>query len=230
WDEQLGDTDSLSDFIEQAVLSTGAPMVLCLDEVDHVFTHSYRDDFFGMLRGWHNRRATRNLWNRFNLLISHSTEPGLFIKDLNQSPFNVGTVVRLGDFNHDEVLWLNGRHGSPISSAEDIARLIRLVGGHPYLIRQALYALCSRKMPMTDLVSAAAADHGPFGDHLRRHLWVLRENSKLRNALRQVLNGRGCDDEDDFQRLRAAGLLQGESRAVAKMRCELYQVYMRKHL
>jgi AAA-like domain/TIR domain len=42
WDEQLGDTDSLTDFIEQAVLSAGAPMVLCLDEVDHVFTHDYR--------------------------------------------------------------------------------------------------------------------------------------------------------------------------------------------
>jgi AAA-like domain len=183
-----------------------------------------------MLRGWHNRRAIRYLWNQFNLLISHSTEPGLFIKDINQSPFNVGAVVRLGDFNRDEVLWLNGQHGSPLATAEDLERLLRLVGGHPYLVRQALYALCGGKMSVADLATVAANDNGPFGDHLRRHLWVLRESPQLRNALRQVINERGCDDEDAFQRLRAAGLLQGESRNAAKMRCELYQVYMRKHL
>lgn len=183
-----------------------------------------------MLRGWHNRRATRTLWNQFNLLIAHSTEPTLFIKDLNQSPFNVGTVIRLGDFDRDEVLWLNARHGSPIASGEDLERLLRLVGGHPYLVRQALYALAAGPMSVMDLVSVATDDNGPFGDHLRRHLWVLRDNSHLRKALRQVISGRGCEDEDVFQRLRAAGLIEGESRALAKTRCDLYALYMRKHL
>jgi len=230
WDEQLGDTDSLTDFVEQAVLSAGAPVLLCLDEVDNVFAHSYRDNFFGMLRGWHNRRATRNLWNQFNLLIAHSTEPALFIKDLNQSPFNVGTIIRLGDFTRDEVKWLNVRHGTPLKSAEDIERLFVLVGGHPYLVRRALHTMSMGQMSITKLENLAGDDNGPFGDHLRRHLWVTRESPRLRKALKQVLNGSGCDDEDDFQRLRAAGLIQGESRDAAKMRCELYGRYMRKHL
>jgi len=230
WDSMLGDATSLTDFLEQAVFSAGTQMVLCLDEVDNVFTRPYRDDFFGMLRSWHNRRATHDLWNRFNLLIAHSTEPALFIKDLNQSPFNVGKVVRLADFNRDEVLWLNARHGSPLTLAEDIEGLLHLIGGHPYLVRQAFYALSSRKMSFADLKLVAADDSGPFGDHLRRCLWVMRENPQLQKALRQLLQGRGCDDEDSFQRLRAAGLARGESRDVATLRCELYQLYMRKHL
>jgi hypothetical protein len=231
WDDMLGDADSLTEFIEQAILSLAtAPVVLCLDEVDNVFTYSYRDNFFGMLRGWHNRRATRDVWNQFNLLIVHSTEPTLFITDLNQSPFNVGTVIRLSDFDRDEVLWLNTRHGSPLKTAQDLEQLLLLVGGYPYLVRQALYALYSRPMSVADLVVVAARDDGPFGDHLRRHLWSLRENPQLRKALKQVVSSHGCDDEDAFQRLRGAGLIVGETRETAKTRCALYTLYMRDHL
>ena len=231
WDDMLGDADSLTDFIQQALLANAnAPVVVCLDEVDNVFKYPYRDSFFGMLRGWHNRRATHPVWNRFNLVIAHSTEPALFIRDLNQSPFNVGTILRLGDFNSDEILWLNARHHSPIASAKDLERLMSLVGGHPYLVRQAFYALAAKKSSMADLEQVAAADQGPFGDHLRRHLWALRDNDRLRKALKQVLSRHGCGDEDDFQRLRAAGLVKGESRQTARPRCDLYASYFKEHL
>ncbi|HEV3200662.1 MAG TPA: AAA-like domain-containing protein [Bryobacteraceae bacterium] len=231
WDDMLGDSDSLTDFIQQAVLAdTTTPIVLCLDEVDNVFKYPYRDSFFGMLRGWHNRRATHPVWDRLNLLIAHSTEPALFIQDLNQSPFNIGHPFRLGDFDRGEILWLNERHGSPLKRAEDLERLIRLVGGHPYLVRQAFYTLSSNSASVGHLEQIAADDKGPFGDHLRRLLWALRDNDHLRKSLKQVISGRACDDEDDFQRLRAAGLIEGESRQTARPRCDLYASYLRTHL
>lgn len=231
WDDMLGDADSLTDFIEQGVLAgRNAPVVICLDEVDNVFNYAYRDGFFGMLRGWHNRRATHAAWSGLNLVIAHSTEPALFIQDLNQSPFNVGTVLRLGDFDRDEILWLNLRYGSPLTGKEDLERLIQLVGGHPYLVRQSLFALATDLKTIGSLEKIAPEDSGPFGDHLRRHLWALRSNDRLRRALKQVIGGRGCDDEDDFQRLRAAGLIDGGSRRTARARCGLYQNYLRDRL
>jgi hypothetical protein len=231
WDETLGDTDSFTDFLQQAVLATAdAPVVVCLDEVDSVFKYPYRDNFFGMLRGWHNRRARDPIWNRFNLLIVHSTEPALFIRDLNQSPFNVGTILRVADFNRDELRLLNARHGSPLKSAEELERLIRLVGGHPYLVRQALYTLFQDKLTIGYLERTAADDRGPFSDHLRRLLWSLRDNVHLRKSLKRVLTGRGCESEDDFQRLRASGVIAGESRQTARLRCDLYAIYLREHL
>jgi hypothetical protein len=233
WDEMLGDADSLTDFIQEAVLPGArreTAVVLCFDEVDNVFKYEYRDSFFGTLRAWHNRRATHPVWNSFNLLIAHSTEPSLFIRDLNQSPFNVGTVVRLGDFDRDEILWLNSSHGCPLQCAEDVERLIRLVGGHPYLVRQAFYAMTARANTIGDLEQIAVCDDGPFGDHLRRYLWVIRQNEVLRKALRQAIGGRVCESEDDFQRLRAAGLVAGESRTTARARCELYERYFKEHL
>jgi hypothetical protein len=233
WDEMLGDADSLGDFIEQALLAKAAketPVVLCLDEVDNIFKYPYRDSFFGTLRGWHNRRATHPAWNAFNLVIAHSTEPALFIQDLNQSPFNVGTPFRLGDFDREEIRWLNRGHGSPLKGAEDLERLIRLVGGHPFLVRQALYAMATRNDTINHLEKIAADDDGPFGDHLRRYWFSMRGNDRLRGALRQVLAGRGCDEEDDFQRLRAGGLVAGDSRREARLRCDLYARYFREHL
>jgi AAA-like domain len=152
----------------------------------------------------HNHRATRPAWNQFNLLIAHSTEPALFIQDLNQSPFNIGTPFRLGDFERDEILWLNQRHGCSLKGAEDVERLIRLVGGHPYLVRQALFSLSANGASVAHLEQTAADDKGPFGDHLRRLLWALRGNDRLRKSLKQVVMTKVCDDENDFQRLRAA--------------------------
>jgi hypothetical protein len=233
WDEFLGDADSLTEFIERAVLANvdeRTPVVVCLDEVDNIFKQSYRDSFFGTVRGWHNRRATHPIWNRFNLVIVHSTEPALFIQDLNQSPFNVGTVLRLGDFDRDEILWLNARTGSHLKSANDVDCLMRLIGGSPYLVRQALYAMASEEISPARLEEISADDRGPFGDHLRRHLWVLRQNDRLRRALKQVIARRCCDEEDDFQRLRGAGLIEGPSRQSAVIRCELYSRYMRDRL
>lgn len=231
WDDRLGATDSLTDFIERAVLSNAsAPVVVCLDEVDSVFRSAYCDSFFGMLRGWHNRRATHPVWNRFNLMIAHSTEPALFIRDRNQSPFNVGSSFRLGDFDRDDILWLNAKHGGPLKGDEDVERLIHLVGGHPYLVRQAFYSLSADGASIGRLEQVASDDEGPFGDHLRRLLWVLRDQQQLRKTLQQVLNGNGCDDEDAFQRLLAAGFVVGESRKTAHTRCELYVRYMRDHL
>jgi hypothetical protein len=231
WDDMLGDADSLTEFMERAVLANRqAPVLVCLDEVDNVFNYPYRDNFFGLLRGWHNRRATHSAWNSFNLLIAHSTEPALFIQDLNQSPFNVGRSLRLGDFERDEILWLNQRHGCPLKTAEDVERLIRLVGGHPYLVRQALFSLTTDAGSVLRLEQTAADDQGPFGDHLRRLLWALRSNERLRKSLKQVLTSNTCDDENDFQRLRAAGLIEGESRQAARPRCELYGRYLKAHL
>jgi len=235
WDEALGAPDSLTDFLEAVLQDASLRVCLALDEADRVFQYKFRNAFFAMLRAWHNRRATNPVWNRLNLLIGHSTEPALFIEDINQSPFNVGEIFRLGDFSALQVQWLNQAHAYPLSDVRQIDELMRLVGGHPYLVRQALYSLRTRfeslgSQKLTALKQVAATDSGPFGDHLRRHLWVLRDREILRQELRRVVRGSICESEDCFQRLRAGGLLDGESREDSRFRCDLYRQYFATHL
>ena len=231
WDGNLGPIDNLTIFLEDAVLSkTESPVLLALDEADQVFGFPYRDDFFSCLRAWHNNRATNDLWTKFILVVSHSTEPYLWIKDLNRSPFNVGSVIRLEDFTLAQISDLNRTYGGPLKTEADLQAIYDLVGGHPYLIRQALYVLQSHNFPFSELQRTAVSDTGPFGDHLRRWVWHLQNNKELKTELRQVFQQGACQDEVSFQRLRAAGLIVGDSRNASRMRCQLYHQYFSNHL
>lgn len=231
WDSDLlGEKESFAEFLVRGVLDgSSAPVVLLLDEVDRLFDRSYRGDFFAAVRGWHNNRATDEAWENLHLVLAHATDPALWIENLNESPFNVGDRLRLSDFTRDQIADLNARHGSPLGS-EEISGLTDLVGGHPYLVRQALFVLATERWSFARLREEAGQDTGPFGDHLRRHLWALLQSDRLRAVVAKIAKGGGCDDESLFQRLLATGLVAGETRDKARLRCALYQQYFSRHL
>ena len=100
-------------FLRREVLSKiDRQIVWGLDEVDRLFSCAFGSDIFGLFRSWHNKRALdpAGPWQHLTLVIAYATEAHLFITDLNQSPFNVGTrlardgCARLG---HGEI----GRRG-----------------------------------------------------------------------------------------------------------------------
>jgi hypothetical protein len=191
-----------------------------------MFDCPFRSDFFGMLRGWHNSRRPGNEWKRLDLALVISTEPYLLIEDLYQSPFNVGQVIELDDFTPDQVRDLNARHGHPLSEAE-LTRLMSLIGGHPYLVRRALYLIASGQTDAETLVANAARNDGPFGDHLRRHLFRFRDKPDLRQAMAQIVAHNTCLDDLLFFRLQGAGLARRSGSAVVP-RYGLYSVYFRE--
>lgn len=231
WDDHLGPKESLSDFLEDAILAQdGGPVLLCLDEADRIFDRPYREDFFSGVRGWHNKRATSPAWKNLNLVIVHSTDPALWIENLNQSPFNVGERLRLQPFDASHLADLNRRHGEPLKSAGEIEGLRQLVGGQPYLSRQAFYAMAHDGQSLRDLERAAPENRGPFGDHMRQHLSRLRREERGLRALRHVLQKGSCADEQDFERLVAAGLVRGRNRHSVTPACDLYERYLRRHL
>ena len=231
WDASLGAKENLTDYIEEVILpGSELPVTFLLDEVDLLFDLPYRDQFFATIRGWHNLRATREIWNRLNIIIAHSTEPYLWIQNINQSPFNVGLSIRLEDFSLDEVKELNAKYKDQLKSNNDINDLMNLLGGHPYLIRHALFTLANSNLTVQELCRTAADETGPFSDHLRRYIWSIQNSKKLITVMQNVLRQNMCDDETDFQRLKAAGLVKGETRHSLQMRCQLYAEYFRKHL
>lgn len=231
WDSnQLGEKKSFAEFLIKAVLEGTSSVVLILDEVDRLFDRPFREDFFAAVRGWHNNRAYEAGWERLSLVLGHATDPALWIEDLNESPFNVGDRLRLGDFTRDQVVDLNARHGDPLPRSADIGGLMDLVGGHPYLIRQALYVLATEGWPLSRLCEEAGKDTGPFGDHLRRHLWALHKRDRLRTEAARIARGDGCEAEEIFQRLLAVGLVEGETCSTARFRCALYLQYFSRHL
>jgi hypothetical protein len=154
----------------------------------------------------------------------------MFITDVNQSPFNVGTRLVLADFTLPQLEELNKRYGSPLLDQLEVDQFYGLVGGQPYLTRRGLHELASRNLSFPDFEIQAACDEGPFGDHLRRLLVSLAEDTTLCTFVREMLSGRHSAPLEIFYRLRSSGLVSGESARDMKPRCKLYQLYLTRHL
>ena len=219
-------------FLRRQVFATvDKPIVWGIDEADRLFACDFCDDVFGKFRAWHNERALdpEGPWRRFSLVLAYSTEANLFIKNVNQSPFNVGTRVALRDLTFEQVGVLNRRYGSPLQE-EDITRLYRLVGGHPYLARRCLYALQPRQADMDSIEATADQEGGIFTDHLERMRFALLLDEELTEAVRQWLRGESAPSQTGFARLCAAGVVTGPSPSEMQPRCHLYARYLKRQL
>lgn len=233
WAGGGGNNQLATRYVQNQVLKPlNRPLLLAMDEVDRLFEADYRSDFFAMLRGWHNNRASPlpllRPWKQLDLALVTATEPYHLIANLNQSPFNVGEVIQLDDFSPEQVAELHQRHGAPLAS-EPLAQLMALLHGHPYLVRRALYLVASGQCTGQEVLEQAASDYGPFGDHLRYHLFRIVDHQALRAGLRQVIRANRCDDEKTRRLLVAAGLARLEDGAV-RPRCPLYATYFGEHL
>jgi len=231
WTSILSSADKLSDFIETEVLTkqTG-PLLLLMDEVDRLFAFDrYRNDFFGLVRSWHNNRAFDPLWDHLSLVLTYSTDATYFITDLNQSPFNVGESAELADFSGQQVEDLNERHGSPMKNAE-LNSLMEQLNGHPFLTRKAFYHLVTDRLTVQELMEQACNDTGPFCDHLHHLLWRLHKDPEMRDAMKSVIQHHSCSTDQAFLKLWSAGAIRGSDRENAVPRCGLYTRYFEKRL
>jgi len=229
WDGSRSPTKKLTRFMEKQVLPAfDEPILLAMDEADALLQTNFYKDFFGLLRSWHNRRASREAWEKLNMALVISTEPYLLIDDIHQSPFNVGLYLGLEDFDADQVRDLNTRHGSPVEDHQ-LPELMALLNGHPFLTRLALYKMVAENISWTDLKQTAPTDHGPFADHLRHQYWIIHDKPELKGALRDIILTQCCPDEKSLFRLLQAGLIKGSGDAYT-YRCDLYKKYFQDKL
>jgi len=229
WRSSLSPTLKMSTFLGTKVLRTAeSPWLLAIDEADRVYGTTFQDDFFGMIRAWYNRAQWQEVWKRLITAMVISTEPHLLIRDRFQSPFNIGRKIELEDFEESQVADLNQRHGDLISSAQ-IHEMTEYLGGHPYLTRRAFYALASDHLNWGEIVERSMDERGPFGDHLSRYLWLLRDKPELASAMKQIMNQQPGPDGATIQRLQAAGLIRRQGSQL-KCRCTLYERFFEKHL
>jgi AAA-like domain len=233
WNERRGPSINFERYLRREVFGKlTAPLVWGVDEADRLFTCNFGGEVFGLFRSWHNERALdpAGPWNLLTMAIAYATEAHLFITDLNQSPFNVGTRLTLDDFTLSQVAELNERFGFPLKGDGELERYYRLVSGHPYLTRCGLQEMITRCRDLATLEAIADRDDGPFGNHLRRIIASLEQDPALRDVARGILQGQPCPTQESFYRLRSAGLFVGDSTQDIRPRCHLYATYLGKRL
>jgi hypothetical protein len=232
WNPRRGPSMNFERFLKREVLGPlSSSLIWGMDEIDRLFSCSFGSEVFGLFRSWHNERSLDpdGPLKKLTLAIAYATEAHMFIRDMNQSPFNVGTLLVLTDFTPAQLSELNKRYGSPLKDQSELNQFYDLIGGQPYLTRRGLNELASRKCRFSDLASRAADDEGPFGDHLRRLLTSLAEDAALQETVKGMLSGGQNAPQEIFYRLRSSGLVAGESARDMKPRCKLYALYFTRH-
>lgn len=134
WKGVLGSNKCTNYFQRYLLSQLPNPLTIRLDEVDQIFQHPViANEFFGLLRAWHERGKNEKIWKKLQFVIVHSKEVYIPL-NINQSPFNVGIAIELPGLTSVQVTELVERHGLSLSASE-IDQLCALLDGHPYLLR-----------------------------------------------------------------------------------------------
>ncbi len=238
WDEEgMGAKVSCTTYFEEYLLAgIHSPLFLCLDDVDLLFPHpEIYEDFFGLLRSWYEKARSRKLWQKLRLAIAHATE--VYIRlNINQSPFNVGLPIELPEFNPAQIREFASQQAiNPDlldTSNQEFAALINLVGGHPYLLKQAFIQLKHNShLSLTEILRWATTDSGIYSNHLREHWLNLQQHPELATAFKQVLTTSKSIQLEPIAayQLQSMGLVKLSGNQV-ETRCNLYRQYFSDRL
>ena len=227
WDAEIfGSNDNCTAYFEEYLLpALDRPLVLGLDNVDRIFPYqAIIEDLFGMLRSWHEKGRISPIWQRLRLILVHSTEVYIPL-DYNQSPFNTGIPIELPEFTRGQIGAIATLHRLSLNN-DDIDALMATIGGHPYLVRLALYELSHRTLTLTQLLQQAPTETGIYSNHLRHHWIALQPDPDLLQCLKTVVTASEPVSLPPLKayKLHSMGLVQRQDNRVAP-RCSLYQDY-----
>ncbi|OPF18946.1 hypothetical protein B1L04_05855 [Microcystis aeruginosa KW] len=226
WDDIFGANDNSTDYFEKYLLEgDDRPLVLAIDNFDRIFKYAdIETDLCGLLRGWHESSKIKKLWQKLRLIIVHSQE-SYAQRDINQSPFNVGLPIELGEFTPEQVQELVARHGLTWTEGE-LEQFMGLIGGHPYMVRSALYHIAAGDLSLAEFLRTAPTEAGIYSDYLRGHLKTLEDYPELGAAMKLVITSEApvrLRSEESFK-LDSMGLVVRVDNNV-KPRCDLYRRY-----
>lgn len=235
WDRDLGIKVSCTNYLQGYILGQlPEPLVLALDEVNHLFEYpAVAQEFLSLLRFWHEEANNHSIWQRLRLIVVHSTS--FFIPlDINQSPFNSGLPITLPEFNFGQIKDLARRHQFKLEVEnldQSLASLMAMIGGYPYLARKAFYALSTQKITFKQLLEEAPTLSGIYRSHLQGHLVTLKHYPELARAYRLIVS---TDSPVSIPSIPAYKLESVGLTKLVKNRlvpsCQLYRLYFRNYL
>ncbi|WP_292818140.1 AAA-like domain-containing protein [Nostoc sp. JL23] len=236
WQEVFGLNKNCTRYFQKYLLSlTDTPLILAIDNFERLFEYpEIFPQFCLLLRGWYEAAKQGdkigNIWKKLRLVVVHSTEsyPSL---DSNHSPFNVGLAIDLPEFNLQQVTTLTKQQDLGLLREQDLAQLMGLVGGHPYLVQSAIAHLKSQQVTLEELLRLAPTEQGIFSDHLRQQLWHLQHNPQLEIGYKKVVRANApvrLDTEVVFK-LHSLGLVKLVSNDCVPG-CDLYRQYFSTRL
>ncbi len=227
WDTDiLGSNDNCTFYFNQYILAeVDSDIILAFDNVDRLFPYQETvEDFLGLLRSWHEKGKTYHCWSRLKLVLAHSTE--IYVPlDINQSPFNAGVPILLEELDRQQVITLANLYQLDWSES-DLDRLMEEVGGHPYLVRLAMYHISTQNIDLDEFLVEATSETGIYSNLLRRLANIMHRSPGLSQTFTQVVQSDEAVaiDRKQLYKLHSLGLIK-HHRNLVSPRCKLYRDY-----
>ncbi|MEM6612201.1 MAG: AAA-like domain-containing protein [Cyanobacteria bacterium P01_C01_bin.72] len=235
WDLDLGAKVSCTNYFQKHILDKlNQPLILALDEVNRLFEYpEVAQEFLPLLRFWHEEANNVDVWQNLRIIVVHSTEVYIPL-EINQSPLNLGLPIVLPEFNLEQVKELAHRHkfqSVELNLEQDLVTLMEMVGGFPYLVRQALYTLATQDTTMEKLLAEAPTPSGIYRTHLQSYFSTLSQYPELMNTFSQVVMADSPLQVPSLlsYQLSSIGLVKLVDNKVIPS-CNLYRLYFRNYL
>lgn len=232
WDASMGYKVSSELYFQEHILGQShTPIVLIISAAEELIQHpQIAQDFFPLLRYWHEKARWSSIWQTLRVVITHATEVYVPLK-IHQSPFNVGQAIKLSGFTVAQVAELATGYGLRQIDSTLAQKMVEMLGGHPYLVNVFFYHLVAESTRPETLFAAAATPSGIYGAHLRNYLALLKQSPDLAQAMHQVVSTQAGVELDavTMYRLESLGLIK-ISGYRALPRCEIYRLYFQKQL
>ncbi|MBP0012536.1 MAG: AAA-like domain-containing protein [Roseofilum sp. SBFL] len=231
WDQEIGSKASSTLYLEEYILQhLDSPIVLSLNEVNRIFDYpSLAQDFLSLLRFWYEQSRQVSEFDRFRWIVVHSTEN--YVKfNLNQSPFNVGIPIQLPPFTIEQVEQLLRRHKLTLVDPSDLVYVMKVTGGHPYLVRLLFYSLCRSSLCLKDFLDNDVLKTKIYKRHLQKKWGILQQDTELFKQFQELVSeeeGLVLEPRVAYK-LESLGLVNivGDR---AQVSCELYRDFFLNH-
>ncbi|MBL1209340.1 AAA-like domain-containing protein [Geminocystis sp. GBBB08] len=232
WDDDLGSKISCTIYLENYILETiENPLIITLDEVDILFEYpQITTNFFPLLRSWYEEAKDVDIWQKLRLIVIYSTD--IYVPlNINQSPFNVGLSFRLPEFTESQIETFSKLHQFNQNQLELIKKLTKLIGGHPYLVRLAIYYLKTEKIEENKFLETATTLSGIYGNHLYNQWRKIQQFPSLLKAMEKIVNSEKTVQIEPITayKLESMGLINLQGNEVSP-RCLLYRIFFRNQL
>lgn len=227
WDDDIGALMSCTNYWRSHILKNiSTPIVLAFDSIEKVFDDAkIARDFLALLRSWYEISKDILIWKKIRLIIVHVNDLYIQVKSY-QSPFNVGLIIKLTPFNQTQVEDLVKRYGLNLKPTE-LAYLIELTGGFPYLLRLFFYDSVSENISSENFLQLTNSR-----EILNKHLEYLevkvRQDSRLWDSFKQVVSSPVELETEVAVKLKSLGLVALEGHK-ASVSCQLYKDYFRNY-
>jgi serine/threonine-protein kinase len=139
--------------------------------------------------------------------------------------------IELSEFTPKQVQDFAKQHGLDWDAAQ-VEKLMKMVGGHPYLVQQAIAHLKNHQnITLEQLLETAPTEAGIYSNRLREHLLDLQQHPELVTALKEVVTATNPVRIETIagHKLHSRGLLKRQGNEVMPS-CDLYRVYFSERL